>query len=105
MKFSEAFNRTLNQFKISGNEIATLSGLRTATVSEYRRGLREIHTDNLEKLISALPVEAKQFLFLHMLVGQMDNEGIATLLNAISTHIRQEKAGDQKVEIELQLVG
>ncbi|KAM3107278.1 helix-turn-helix domain-containing protein [Phormidesmis sp. 146-33] len=103
MKFSEALNQTLNQFKISGNEIANLSGIRAATISEYRRGVREIHTDNLERLIAALPSEAKQFLFLHLLVGQMDDEGIATLLSAISNRMRQEKVTEQRIEPELQL--
>jgi transcriptional regulator with XRE-family HTH domain len=90
MKFSEAFNQTVDEFNLSAKQLALSAGVREATVSEFRRGIREIHTSNLEKLISVLPSDAKQFLFLKVLIGQMDSKGIATLLNAIAYELRNE---------------
>ena len=90
MKFSEAFNLTLEEFGITGKEVAQRAGVREATVSDFRRGNREIQTGNLEKLIGALPTDAKQFLFLKLLVGGMNAQGIATLLSAIAHQIKND---------------
>lgn len=90
MKFSEAFNQTLVEFNLSAKDIAQEAGIREATLSEYRNGKRQIHTDNLERLIQALPPDAKQYLFCKILIGEMDQGGIATLLNAIAHHLRED---------------
>ena len=87
MKFCEALNTTITEFNLSAKALARASGVREATISEFRRGRREIHTDNLEKLIAALPKEAKQFLFCRILMGEMDSQGMATLLNAVATKL------------------
>lgn len=88
MKFCEAFDATIKEFRLSAKEISVSSGVREASISEFRRGLKEIQTDNLERLIAVLPPEAKQFLFLRMLVGEMDTHGMATLLSAIAYQLR-----------------
>jgi hypothetical protein len=103
MKFSEAFNSTLDHFQINATSISAASGVRAATISEFRRGMREIHTDNLEKLIAALPQDAKQYLFLHALVGEMDDDGLAILLNAVSQRLRQPKPRNQRPDPALSL--
>lgn len=90
MKFSEALNQTLEEFHLSGKLLAQEAGVREATLSEYRRSKREIHTDNLERLITALPPEAKQYLFVKLLIGELDKRGISVLLNAIAHHIKTE---------------
>ena len=90
MKFSEAFNLTLEEFGITGKEVAKNAGVREATVSDFRRGNREIQTGNLEKLIGALPMDAKQFLFLKLLVGGMNVQGMATLLSAIACQLKDD---------------
>jgi transcriptional regulator with XRE-family HTH domain len=90
MGFSDAFDQTLTEFKIKGKEMAALSGLSEAAISEFRRGEREIKSGSLEKLFSALPNDAKQYLFFKILVGEMDQKGIATLLSAIAYHLRSE---------------
>lgn len=88
MKFCEAFDATLKEFRLSAKDISISSGVREAGISEFRRGLRDMQIDSLERIIAVLPVEAKQFLFLHMLVGEMDNQGMATLLSAIAYQLR-----------------
>lgn len=90
MKFCEALNETLEVFNLSAKEISQASGVREATISEFRRGLKDIHTDNLERLLHALPQEAKQYLFLKVLVCEMDSKGLATLLNAVAYQLRRE---------------
>ena len=88
MKFCEAFNATLEEFRLSAKEISATSGVREATISEFRRGRREIQTDSLERLIGALPTDAKQYLFLKVLIGEMDARGMASLLNAVAYRLR-----------------
>lgn len=92
MRFYEAFNLTLTEFDLSARAIAEAAGIREATISEFRRGLRGVHTDNLERLIAALPSDARQHLFVQLMVGQMDSAGIAMLLNAIASHLKEESA-------------
>lgn len=88
MKICEAVDLTFVEFKITNREIAQKSGLTDAQISEFRRGKREIHTDRLERLISALPPHAQQFLFFNCLLPEMDDKAIGTLLYAISLKMR-----------------
>jgi transcriptional regulator with XRE-family HTH domain len=91
MGFSDAFDQTLIEFGIKGKEMAARSGLTEAAISEFRRGEREIKSGSLEKLFTALPNDAKQYLFFKLLIGEMDQKGIATLLSAIAYHLKSEK--------------
>jgi transcriptional regulator with XRE-family HTH domain len=90
MNFSDAFDQTLTHFSIKGKDIAAESGLTEAAVSRFRNGDQDIKASSLEKLLAALPVEAKQYLFFKLLVGEMDQGGIATLLSAIAHHLRED---------------
>ena len=87
--FSEAFNETLDQFKISGREIAAKSGLREATISQFRHGKQAILSDGLEKIIKALPPEARNYLFFRALIGNISNQDISLFLNAIAQTIKE----------------
>jgi transcriptional regulator with XRE-family HTH domain len=89
MKFCEAFDTTLSHYNLSAKEIAEASGMRPATISEYRRGLREIHTNNLERLIQALPPEAQEHFFMSCLIGEMSTSTMATMLHMIAAKMRQ----------------
>ena len=90
MNFADAFNETLIHFSIKGKDIAAESGLPEAAISRFRKGEQDIKASTLEKLLSALPTEAKQYLFFKLFVGEMDQGGVATLLNAISHHLRED---------------
>jgi transcriptional regulator with XRE-family HTH domain len=90
MNFSAALDTTLKEFKISGRDLASRSGVTEASISRFRRGEREIQSDSLDKLITALPLEAKQFLYCKLLIGEMDRNGIATLLSAIAYYFKSE---------------
>jgi hypothetical protein len=60
--------------------------------SRFRRGERDIQAESLERLIMALPPDARQYLFFKLAVGDMDQKGIATLLNAIAYHLKSENS-------------
>jgi transcriptional regulator with XRE-family HTH domain len=92
MGFSDAFDQTLIEFKIKGKEMSARSGLSEAAISEFRRGERELKSSSLERLLFALPNDAKQYLFLKLLIGEMDQKGIATLLSAVAYHLRSENS-------------
>lgn len=91
MDLSAALNETLNHFGISAKQLSETTGVRQATISEFRNGKREIHTSQFERIVSGLSPEAKQYLFLKAFIGQLDQEGIAMLLNVAANQIRQPK--------------
>jgi transcriptional regulator with XRE-family HTH domain len=84
MKFSEAFDKTLKQFSLTGKALALQSGVTEASISRFRRGERDIQAENLERLINALPIEAQEYFYFNCLVSNLDDRGIATLLQVIS---------------------
>ena len=88
MNFSEAFDLTLKEFGLTGKSLAISTGLREATVSNFRNG-SDIRSDNLEKLLGALPPEAKQFLFLKVFVDDLNPEGIATMLSLLAGRLKE----------------
>jgi transcriptional regulator with XRE-family HTH domain len=88
MKLNKVFSETLKHFDLTQKQIAEASGVRQATLSQWLRGEQEINTDTLERLITALPPQAQQYLFLNRLISQMDDNAIGTLLYAISLKMR-----------------
>jgi transcriptional regulator with XRE-family HTH domain len=93
--FSTAFNETLNKYKIRAKDLSLKSGVRLATISDFRLGKIHPKTDTLEALINALPVDAKNYLIFKALVTFTDND-ISILLSAIASELR--KSPDQMVE-------
>lgn len=69
MRFANAFQETLFRFRLKGAEIAERSGLPPTRISEFRNG-KNIRIDNLEKILKALPREARVYLL--NLVAQDD---------------------------------
>lgn len=92
MDFSNAFDLTLKEFGLTGKAVAIDAGVREATVSNFRNG-SEIRTDSLEKLIKALPPDAKQFLFLKVFVDDLNPQAIATMLGLLAGRLK-ESQGD-----------
>jgi transcriptional regulator with XRE-family HTH domain len=74
--FSEALNETLDSFKISNRELAVKSGLREATISQFRQGKRAIPSDSLEKIIKALSPKASNYLFFTVLTISVSDEEV-----------------------------
>ncbi|HEY9660379.1 MAG TPA: helix-turn-helix transcriptional regulator [Allocoleopsis sp.] len=61
MRFFEAFQQTLLRFNIKASDLAKTSGVSTAQLSNFRNG-RNIRVDNLERILAALPKEARKYL-------------------------------------------
>jgi DNA-binding Xre family transcriptional regulator len=100
MNFSKAFDLTLKEFGLQGKTIAQNAGVREATVSNFRNG-SEIRTDNLEKLIEALPPEAKQYLFLKVFVGDLNPQGIATMLSLLAGRLKETQQDSNNPEVSV----
>jgi predicted transcriptional regulator len=97
MKFSDAINQAFVEFNLSAKEIAARSGLTESQLSRFRNG-RDIRSDNLERLIEALPEQAKEFLFFKCFVNQMSDRAIGTLLYTISLRMRDESTQSAEPE-------
>ena len=100
MKFNQAFDVTLKHFKISGKFLSEQSGIATTSISEFRRGRKAMQTDSLEKLLEALPPEAKIHFFscfladeqvLDLLVSGMDNDGLSRIMIAIANKLKDNR--------------
>ncbi len=101
MNFSKSFDQTLRRFGISGKWLAEQSGVSPQMISGFRRGQQRIYTDSLEKVISALPSDARQYFYesilgrnlagrepnLEELIEEMGAIQLATLLNAVAARI------------------
>jgi transcriptional regulator with XRE-family HTH domain len=87
MRFHQAIDQAIKEFNLSAKDLAEKTGMSSSQLSQYRHGKREIHTDNLEKLITALPEHVRHYVFFNCLVSELSGSGIAVLLNAISLKI------------------
>lgn len=66
MKFAEAFRETMFRFGLTGNEIAERSGLTPTQISKFRKG-ENLRIDSVERILEALPEEAKEYMMLLVL--------------------------------------
>lgn len=66
MRFSEAFRETLFRFNIKGADLAEKSGLTPTQISKFRNG-ENLRIDSVERLIEALPLEAREYLLMLVL--------------------------------------
>lgn len=89
MNFVTALNSTLEQFNIKNRELARLSGVDESSISRYRNGTRDLQAETLQKLISALPKEARDFFYFRCLLSDLDEDGVATLLIALGQRIKR----------------
>jgi len=84
MTYQSALNETLKHFAISARDVATKSGIDEANFSSFRRGKKDLNLQTWERLIDVLPSEAKQYIYLKIFIGDLDNRGLSVILNAIS---------------------
>ena len=107
MDFSEALDKTLICFGITGKWLAAESGVSAQMISGFRRGQQRIYTDSFAKIVSALPNDAQQYFFelvrgqavyprrpefdILDLVDQMNPVEMANLLNAIADRLSRQK--------------
>ena len=68
---NEAFKIVLDKYKITQQEIVESSGVDKSVVSRFINGVTDIKTNNLQKLVKALPLEARAHF--NMLFSFEDN--------------------------------
>ncbi|MEM7555207.1 MAG: helix-turn-helix transcriptional regulator [Cyanobacteria bacterium P01_A01_bin.84] len=97
MNFNQAFDTTLKEFKINAKQLAEKSGITPQSISDFRRGKKNIQTDSLEKLLEFLPIEARIYFFSLLLgkgilaghlVAGMNNEQMSDVMMAIANKIK-----------------
>ena len=78
MRFSEAFKETLFRFNLKGADIAAISGMTTAQISQFRQG-KNIRTEGLERILAALPLDARKYLFSLVEPDPLAYSGVPTI--------------------------
>ena len=63
MKFSEALDKTLDDYGIAAKWLSEQSGVSMQMISNYRNGKQRVYSDSLEAMISALPTQARRYLY------------------------------------------
>jgi len=86
--FAEAFNQTLEQYGIKAKDVAEKSGVRLATISDFRLGKIQPKIDTVEALLNALPPDAKHFMIFKALINFTDHD-MSILLHAIASELRK----------------
>jgi len=70
MDFHDAFKETLSRFDLKGVDLARESGLSVMRISQFKNG-QNIRVDNLQRLLEAMPPEAKKFMLLLVAEGEI----------------------------------
>lgn len=115
MNFSQALDLTLKDFGITARSIAEKSQVSEQMISRFRLGKQNIYTNNLEKIIQALPEKAQSHFYSLLLeqsvrdrcpsakelTSKMNPIELAELLNAIAKQLVQQTSEqtEQKVKI------
>ncbi len=63
MNFAAALRHTMSEFRLTGAELSEKSGVHENTISAFRQGTQSLSVKNLEKLIAAMPQEARAYFF------------------------------------------
>jgi hypothetical protein len=63
LKLDIAFDKSLKKFKLSAAWLSRQSSVSEKIISQFRNGHQRIYTETLEKLVEALPIEAKLYFF------------------------------------------
>ena len=62
-KFNKALQKTMQDFGIKGVWLAEKTGISNQTISTFILGKNEMKTDTLERLVDALPSEARNYFY------------------------------------------
>lgn len=100
MQFSQALDRTLNEFGIKARWLSERSGVSQQMISDFRNGKQRIYSDSLEKMLSSLPAEARDYFFrqlgsspatLEARIADMNSDELSQLLLAIADKLQSKK--------------
>lgn len=88
MDFSTAFDQTLKEYGLKAKDIASESGVTETSISLFRKGKKDITASSLGRLLSALPADARQHLCFNLLVKDMDQTAMASMLTVIAHQLK-----------------
>ena len=114
MNFSNALDKTLDKYGIAGKWLSSESGVSERMISNFRNGKQRVWSDSLERIISALPIDSRQYFFaqfldspipvqhhLEYMVSTMDlmevSQIMALLSRVIATKSRESAESQQHV--------
>ena len=72
MDFRDAFNETLEHYQIKASELSEVSGLDPVQISKFRNKHKNMQTHNFQKLIDALPANARMY-FWYLVMADDEN--------------------------------
>lgn len=77
MSFASALRHTMSEFNLTGTDLSEKSGVSKNTISAFRKGSQSLTVQNLEKLLGAMPEEARRYFFAEL----VDNRQISSAEN------------------------
>lgn len=98
MKFSEALDKTLENYGISAKWLSEQSGVSMQMISGYRRGKQRVYSDSLEAMIAALPQEIQQHFYKLMnsncvpQIADLTENELADLMDEVARVLRNRTA-------------
>ncbi len=98
MRFHEAIKLVVEDYGIKWVAVAQRSGVPATSLSSFINGNREFHTDNLEKILDALPLEARAKVF--NLVLNSGTVRVRPTLSAIISELSPDSRRDRKEAAE-----
>ena len=71
MNISQAFDKTLKNFGINARRLSEQSGVSEKMISLFRNERQRIYSDSFEKLLDALPLEARLYFLIQLSEGKL----------------------------------
>jgi transcriptional regulator with XRE-family HTH domain len=71
LKISQAFDKTLKNFGINARQLSEQSGVSEKMISLFRNNRQRIYSDSFEKLLDALPLEARLYFLIQLSEGKL----------------------------------
>ena len=98
MKFSEALDKTLEDYGISAKWLSEQSGVSMQMISQFRNGKQRVYSDSLEAMIAALPLEIQQHFYKLMngncvpKIADLNESELADLMDEVARVLRNRTA-------------
>ncbi len=109
---SNYFHKTLQKYDISNVGLMRESGVDSKMISRFRNGKSNIQIDTFEKLLNALPTDAKLYFFslilgssyrpnIELLVDNLSSDELHNLFNLLADRIVKRSRSFSKEELNV----
>ncbi|MGD1906817.1 MAG: helix-turn-helix domain-containing protein [Leptolyngbyaceae cyanobacterium] len=75
--FRDALNEVLRQYDIKANDLAARSGIDEVQISKFRNKHKNMQTQNFERLIAALPQNARMYFWYLVMAENTNSHQVA----------------------------